>query len=66
MYGVIGLGRFGTALVKTLAEAGEEVIAIDKNEERVREVRAYTDYAFVVDNLSETASRRTACRTAAR
>ena len=59
MYGVIGLGRFGTALVKTLAEAGEEVIAIDKNEERVREVRAYTDYAFVVDNLSETALKET-------
>lgn len=59
MYGVIGLGRFGTALVKTLAEAGKEVIAIDKNEERVREVRAYTDYAFVVDNLSETALKET-------
>ena len=34
IYGVIGLGRFGTALVKTLAEAGKEVIAIDKNEEK--------------------------------
>ena len=31
MYGVIGLGRFGTALVKTLTQAGKEVIAIDKN-----------------------------------
>ena len=59
LYGVIGLGRFGTALVKTLAAAGQEVIAIDKNEEKVREVRAYTDYAFVVDNLSETALKET-------
>lgn len=59
LYGVIGLGRFGTALVKTLAAAGKEVIAIDKNEEKVREVRAYTDYAFVVDNLSETALKET-------
>lgn len=59
LYGVIGLGRFGAALVKTLSEAGKEVIAIDKNEERVREVRAYTDYAFVVDNLSETALKET-------
>lgn len=59
LYGVIGLGRFGTALVKTLTEAGKEVIAIDKNEEKVREVRAYTDYAFVVDNLSETALKET-------
>lgn len=59
LYGVIGLGRFGTALVKTLTEAGKEVIAIDKNEEKVREVRAYTDYAFVVDNLSEMALKET-------
>ncbi len=36
LYGVIGLGRFGTALVQTLAEAGKEVIAIDKNEEKVK------------------------------
>ena len=51
LYGVIGLGRFGTALVKTLAGAGKEVIAIDKCEEKVREVRGDTDYAFTVDNL---------------
>ena len=59
IYGVIGLGRFGTALVKTLAEAGKEVIAIDKNEEKVKAVRRYTDYAFVVDNLSEEAIKET-------
>ena len=34
-YGVIGLGRFGTALVKTLAAAGKEVIAVDKDEVKV-------------------------------
>ena len=59
LYGVIGLGRFGTALVQTLAEAGKEVIAIDKNEEKVKAVRRYTDYAFVVDNLSEDAIKET-------
>ena len=59
LYGVIGLGRFGTALVQTLAEAGKEVIAIDKNEEKVKAVRRYTDYAFVVDNLSEEALKET-------
>ena len=59
LYGVIGLGRFGTALVQTLAEAGKEVIAIDKNEEKVKAVRRYTDYAFVVDNLSEGALKET-------
>ncbi len=38
-YGVIGLGRFGTALVKTLAAAGKEVIAVDKDEAKVKAVR---------------------------
>lgn len=52
-FGVIGLGRFGSALVKTLAEAGKEVIAIDKDEQRVKAVRKYTDFAFVVDNLNK-------------
>ena len=52
-FGVIGLGRFGSALVKTLSEAGREVIALDKDEQKVRAVRKYTDYAFVVENLNE-------------
>lgn len=52
-FGVIGLGRFGSALVKTLAEAGKEVIAIDKDEQRVKALRKYTDFAFVVDNLNQ-------------
>lgn len=50
-FGVIGLGRFGSALVQTLSEAGKEVIAVDKDEQRVKAVRRYTDFAFVVDNL---------------
>ena len=51
--GVIGLGRFGTALVQTLAEAGKEVIAVDKDEAKVKAVRKYTDFAFVIETLSE-------------
>lgn len=51
-YGVIGLGRFGTALAMVLAEAGKEVIVIDKDESKVKEIRQYTDYAFVADNLN--------------
>ena len=51
-FGVIGLGRFGSALVKTLAEAGQEVIAIDKDEQKVKAVRKYTDFAFIVESLT--------------
>jgi len=52
-FGVIGLGRFGTALAITLAEAGREVIVVDQNEEKVKAMRQYTEYAFVTDNLSK-------------
>lgn len=51
-FGIIGLGRFGMALATTLADAGKEVIVIDKDESKVKEMRQYTDYAFVSDNLS--------------
>ena len=58
-YGVIGLGRFGTALVKTLSDAGKEVIAVDKDEAKVKAVRGWTDYAFVIDELNEAAIKET-------
>ncbi len=51
-YGVIGLGRFGTALAMTLAKSDKEVIVIDRDENKIKEIRQYTDYAFVADNLS--------------
>lgn len=51
-FGVIGLGRFGTALAITLAQAGKEVIVVDRDETRVKELRQYTDYAFVADELT--------------
>lgn len=52
-YGIIGLGRFGTALAKTLAEAGAEVIVIDNNESKVKELRRYTENAFVAGKLTK-------------
>lgn len=51
-YGVIGLGRFGTALAVTLAQSDNEVIVIDREESTIREMRQYTEYAFVSDDLS--------------
>ena len=55
LFGVIGLGRFGTALAISLAEAGKDVIVVDSNEDKVRELRQYTEYAFVTENLSKEA-----------
>lgn len=53
IFGIIGLGRFGTALAISLAEAGKEVIVVDQIEEKVKAMRQYTEYAFVCDNLSK-------------
>lgn len=50
-FGVIGLGRFGTALAISLAEAGKEVLVVDRSESKVKEVRQYTEYAFVSEDL---------------
>ncbi len=52
-YGIIGLGRFGYALALELAQAGADLVVLDRNEEKVRELREYTDSAFVVSNLDK-------------
>ena len=52
-YAVIGLGRFGMPLAKKLAEAGKEVIGVDMDEERVKEFREFSEYAFVAKKLSK-------------
>ncbi len=52
-YGIIGLGRFGMALAMELAHAGADLIVLDRDEEKVREMREYTDNAFVVRGLDK-------------
>jgi K+ transport systems, NAD-binding component len=53
MYGVIGLGHFGSALAKTLSEAGKDVLVLDCNESKIKEALSYTDHAYTVDHLSK-------------
>ena len=52
-YGIIGLGRFGSALAQTLAECGKDVIVIDKNEAKIKAAREYTEHAFIVGELNK-------------
>lgn len=52
-FGVIGLGRFGFALAKTLADAGKEVLVIDNSETKIKQIRNIIDNAFVVGPLDK-------------
>lgn len=58
-YGIVGLGRFGLALAEELTKTGREIIAIDKSEERAREVRELTDNAMIADALDRKALAET-------
>ena len=51
-FGVIGLGRFGFALAQSLAEYGVEIVALDKDENKVAEASEFTDNAFTVSKLN--------------
>lgn len=55
VFGVIGLGRFGFNVAKTLAEGGAEVIACDRDEERVRQIADIVHQAFILDATDEKA-----------
>lgn len=52
-FAVIGLGRFGGSICRTLSEEGFEVLAIDKNEERVNEFAMIASHAAVGDTTDE-------------
>ncbi|MBB6215901.1 trk system potassium uptake protein TrkA [Anaerosolibacter carboniphilus] len=51
---VIGCGRFGSSVAKTLYEAGYDVLAIDKNEDAIQEISDFVTHAVQVDATDET------------
>lgn len=58
-YGIVGLGRFGYALAMELAAFGADIMVMDRDEDKVRAMREYTEDAYVVKShdkktLSET------------
>ncbi len=48
-YAVIGLGKFGATVVRTLFARGHEVIAIDQDKERVQDLRDFSTQAIEAD-----------------
>lgn len=52
-FAIVGLGRFGGSICRTLIEAGQEVLAIDSNEDRVNEYMNIATHAVVVNAQDE-------------
>ncbi|MCA1056600.1 TrkA family potassium uptake protein [Rossellomorea aquimaris] len=50
---VIGLGRFGGSIVRSLTEQGMEVMAIDQDEDKVNEFSTIASHAVVADSTDE-------------
>lgn len=49
---LIGLGRFGKQIAAKLSELNQEVMAVDKNEERVESVMAYATSTQIGDSTN--------------
>ncbi|WP_026690204.1 potassium channel family protein [Alteribacter aurantiacus] len=56
-FAVIGLGRFGGSVCKELYEMGHEVLAVDKEEEKINEYAKYATHAVQLDSTDEQALR---------
>lgn len=56
-FGVIGLGRFGSAIATTLAQLGHDVTGIDGDEDKVRAVADIILLAMQLDATDEKALR---------
>ncbi len=52
-YGIVGLGRFGYALATELAQTNVDLIVLDENEDKIRELRELTENAYVVKSLDK-------------
>ncbi|TDL63429.1 TrkA family potassium uptake protein [Rhodococcus qingshengii] len=52
-YAVIGLGRFGLSIASKLFEAGQEVMGIDIDEERIDDGKLSLTHAVVLDSTEE-------------
>lgn len=48
-FAVIGLGRFGMSIARTLADRGAEVVAIDSDLEKIEEIKDEVAYAVALD-----------------
>lgn len=56
-FAVIGAGRFGSSLARTLFELGHEVMVMDSDEEKIQSLSDNVTHAVIVDVMDEGALR---------
>ncbi|AWK52439.1 potassium transporter Trk [Clostridium beijerinckii] len=54
---IIGLGRFGASIAKTIYNLGHDVLAIDTNEDKIQEIVDNVTHAVQMDATDENALR---------
>ncbi len=54
-FAVIGLGRFGSSIARTLSRMGYEVLAVDTDADKVNDITDEVTYAVQVDAMEEKA-----------
>lgn len=52
-FGIIGLGRFGFSLAETLAGTGQEILVLDNNENKIKQIQDRVQQAFVAQQLDK-------------
>lgn len=56
-FAVIGMGRFGSSVARTLSDLGYEVLAIDSSEQRTQEISSIVTHVVQADSTDEEALR---------
>ena len=54
-FAVIGLGTFGISVVETLLQHNINVIALDRDEEKIQKIANKVDFACTIDTTDEEA-----------
>ncbi|WP_096435618.1 potassium channel family protein [Alteribacter populi] len=52
-FAVIGLGRFGTSVCKELFRMNHDVLAIDRDEDRIKDLKDFSTHTIVADATDE-------------
>lgn len=56
-FAIIGMGRFGSSVARTLYDMGFEVLAVDRSERRIQEVLGFVTHGVSADTTDEDALR---------